>query len=267
MSKKDNLKKKAEACLAKKVDIPMSPLWHMGKAVKFGSDSNLKIMQEAIDYLTCKAQAKMEFNADDKEFLKELYEAFWWGGHYSGLKEAAQLANHYVNGNGVPLRINPEVYKTSKIVIATMSAMKLFIAERKNKRKPFTNIRCDHVEFRQSKYAAPLRRMNYMTEGKMKPSGVLEAAQKNHRLHKTDGHFYLDSFNLVINGGGIKTTWSVKSIYDFEPFEKKDYYTEIPLGDFKLILPDGLSEYMTRIGVAKVFHYSAEWQETWSAVQ
>jgi hypothetical protein len=44
--------------------------------------------------------------------------------------------------------------------------------------------------------------------------------------------------------GSIKTTWSVSSIYDFESFEKKNHFTEIPLGDFTLILPDGLSEYI-----------------------
>jgi len=265
VNNRENLREKAEACLAKKVDIPISPLWHMGKAAKFGSDTNLKTVQEAIDYLTCKAKAKTEFNADDKEFLKELYEAFWWGGNYSGLKEAATLANHYVNGNGVSLRINPEVYQTSKIVVATMGAMKNFISDKKAKGKKLTKLRCDQVEFRQGKYSAALKRMNYMTEGKMKPSGVLEAAQQNHRLHKTDGHFYLNSFNVALNSSTIKTTWSINSIYDFEPFEKKDYYTEIPLGDFKLILPDGLSEYMTRIGVAKVFNYFAEWQEMWNA--
>jgi hypothetical protein len=105
--------------------------------------------------------------------------------------------------------------------------------------------------------------MNYLTEGKMKPNGVLESPQNNHRLHKTDGHFYLDSFNVSTTNGSIKTIWSVSSIYDFESFEKKNYYTEIPLGDFKLVLPDGLSEYMTHIGVANVFTYSAEWQELW----
>lgn len=267
MSKKETLKKKAEACLAKKADIPMSPLWHMGKTAKFGSDGDLKVMQEAVDYLTCKAKEKMEFNSDDKEFLKELYEAFWWGGHYKGLNEAAKLANHYVNGSGTHMKINPEVYQTSKIVIAAMAAMKLFITKRKTNRKNFSNIRCDNAEFRSSKYAIPLRRMNHITEGKLKPNGVLEAAQKNHRLHKADAHFYLDSFNAAMNNGSMKTTWSIKSIYDFEPFEKRGYYTEIPLGDYKLIFPDGLSEYMTRIGVAKAFNYSAEWQEIWKINQ
>ena len=263
MNKSERLKAKANTCLAKQVKIPMSPLLHMGRAAKFSNSSSFKIMQDAIDYLTCKAKARMEFNSDDKEFLKELFEAFWWGGKYKSLHEAAELANHYVNGNGKHLSINPEVYTTAKIVIATMAAMKMYIVEQKSNNKSYSNFRCDHAGFRQSKYASKLRRMDYKTEGKMKPNGVLESAQNNQRLHKTDGHFFLNSLNADIDDTLIKTTWSVNSTYDFEPFEKQNYYTEIPLGTFKLILPDGLSEYMTRIGSAKVFDYSAVWHESW----
>ena len=39
----EDLKQKAEACLAKKADIPMAPLWHMGKAAKFNSDGCIPV--------------------------------------------------------------------------------------------------------------------------------------------------------------------------------------------------------------------------------
>jgi hypothetical protein len=107
--------------------------------------------------------------------------------------------------------------------------------------------------------------MNYRTEGKMKSSGVLEAAQNNQRLHKTDGHFYLQAISRSLPNKNIETIWRVESLYDFEPFEKHDYYTLIPLGSHNLKLPDGLSEYMTKIGVAKAFWYKAEWSEVWGA--
>lgn len=262
-----SLKKQAEACLAKKADMPMSPLFNMANVAKRNVTGDLKYLQDALDFLTCKAKAKMKFEEDEKEFLKELYEAFWWGGQYKGFKEAAQLANHYVNGTGNsktnPLRINAEVYKTSKIVIATMSAMKKFIVEKISQKKPLFDFRCDNTEFRSKSYTKPLLRMNYKTEGKMKSSGVLEVAQENLRLHKTDGHFYLQAKSLLQPNKKIKTTWRVDSLYDFEPFEKHDYYTHIPLGQQKLIVSDGLSEYMTKIGVAKAFWYRAEWEEIW----
>lgn len=268
MASIQDLKKQAQICLAKAAEIPASPLFNMANVAKRNATGDLKYLQDAIDFLTCKAKAKMEFDADDKEFLKEIYEAFWWGGHYKGYKEAAKLANHYVNGEGNgkanPLKIDPEVYKTSKIVIATMVAMKKFILEKKNNKKTFFEFRCDNVEFRSKSYTKPLMTMNYRTEGKMKSTGVLEAAQDNQRLHKTDGHFYLQALSVLLPSRKIKTTWRVDSLYDFEPFEKHDYYTHIPLGQHKLILSDGLSEYMTRIGVAKTFWYRAEWIELWS---
>lgn len=270
MASLQNLKKQAEVCLAKKSEMPMSPLFNMANVAKRNAIGDLKYLQDAVDFLTCKAKAQMEFNEDDKEFLKELYEAFWWGGQYKGYKEAAQLANYYVNGKGNgkenPLRINPDVYKTSKIVIATMIAMKKYILEKKNKRMSYFEFRCDNVEFRSKAYAKPLLKMNYRTEGKMKSSGVLEAAQNNQRLHKADGHFYLQALSVMLPDQSIKTTWRVDSLYDFEPFEKHDYYTNIPLGQHMLVLPDGLSEYMTKIGVAKAFWYGAEWIEIWKPV-
>jgi hypothetical protein len=82
-------------------------------------------------------------------------------------------------------------------------------------------------------------------------------------LHKADGHFYLQALSIALPNNKFKTTWRVDSLYDFEPFDSHDYYTNIPLGQQILVLPDGLSEYMTRIGVAKSFWYGAEWSETW----
>ncbi len=144
-----------------------------------------------------------------------------------------------------------------------MGAIKQYIGELKISKKSFTRIISSNAMFLAKPYVIPLRKMNFRTEGKLKPSGVLEAAQNDHRLHKTDGHFFLEAYTVEFLNKGYKTIWSVDSVYDFEPFEKKNYYTEIPLGENKLIIYDGLSEYMTRIGVAKVFSYRAEWAEVW----
>jgi hypothetical protein len=270
MSSIETLNKKAKICLAKKSDIPMSPLFNMANAAKRNTTADLKYLQDALDFLTCKAKSKMKFTSDEKEFLKEIYEAFWWGGRYKGLNEAAQLANHYVNGEGNsianPYKIDATIYKTSKIVIATMNAMKIYISAADFGKTKFLRVKCDNVDFRSKVYSKPLLKMNYQTEGKMKSNGVLEAAQNNQRLHKADGHFYLESISRLTSNNIIQTTWRVDSLYDFEPFEKHDYYTEIPLGKSKLILSDGLSEYMTRIGVANSFWYRAEWSETWNII-
>lgn len=55
-------------------------------------------------------------------------------------------------------------------------------------------------------------------------------------------------------GSDITPTWRVDSVYDFEPFPTT-YYTPLPLGPVQVGMPDGLSEYITRVGVAKVFDY------------
>ncbi|MBL4827437.1 MAG: hypothetical protein JKY66_06945 [Spongiibacteraceae bacterium] len=160
MAKKSSvaaLKKKAQACLAKKVDLPVSPLWNMGKVAKFDSEGDLKYLQEALDYLTCKARAKLDFNEDDKEFLKEVYEAFSWGGWYKGYDEAGKLAEHYVSGDGKLLKINSQVYEDSTIVQATMSAMKVFIKELKKDKKNYTTLKCDNAIFMSKSYAKPLK--------------------------------------------------------------------------------------------------------------
>lgn len=267
-SKINQLKSKAKACVATKVDIPMSPLWNMGQAAKYSSDNNFQELQDALHYLACKAQANTlgqnyKFTDDDKELLIELYEAFWWGGRYKGLPEAAKLADYYVNGDGSLLKINSEVYENSIVVKETMKAMKLYILELRKKKVFYMKLKCSNPGFMAKSYAKKLRYLNFRTEGKMKSNGVLEAAQNDQRLHKADGHFYLEATSIALPNKKIKTTWSVDSVYDFEPFEKQMYYSEIPLGKFDLVLYDGLSEYMVRLGIAKVFSYRAEWSEIW----
>ena len=235
----------------------------MGKAAKFDSDKNFKVIQEALNYLACKAQAILPFNDDEKEFMVEIYEAFWWGGHYQGLKEAAKLANHYVHGAGKRLNIDPEVYKQAPVVQATAEAMKKYLVDLLSKGLSITNLKSSNPGFYASVHARAPKNMNYRTEGKLKSGGVLEAAQNNNRLHKTDGHFYLEARTIKLSNKKYTTTWIIESLYDFEPFSKHQYYTEIPLGKKMLIIYDGLSEYMEQLGIAKKFWYEATWVESW----
>ncbi len=104
------LSKKAQACLEQAVEAPGAPLFHMGKIAVFNSKSSFDLLQDTINYLTCKAQVKMTFNDAENEFLIELYESFWWGGHMKGMPEAAKLANHYVHGNGQSMSMNSTPY-------------------------------------------------------------------------------------------------------------------------------------------------------------
>lgn len=265
MNHKESIKT-GKVCSELKVDIPMSPLWHMGKAAKFDSKESLKTMQNAIDYLACKAKNHQSFDNKEKEFLKEIYEAFWWGGQLKGWKEAAQLARHYVHGNGKQLSINPEVYKTSVIVKDTMGLMKIYIAEQFKNKNIYQHISSGDVDFYTKPYCKKMTNgmRYYMTQGQFK-NGLLVAEQNNQRLQKCDNRFYLECNNSIVANNKILTMWFIVNTYDFKSFENANFVTDIPLKrpDLVLKIPDGLSCYMTTLGIAKEFSYRAEWHETW----
>ncbi len=71
----DKLVELSQKCKSQRVDIPGAPLWHMGMTAKFKSNDSLKILQNTIDYLTCKGKVNLDFTDDEKEFMKELFEA------------------------------------------------------------------------------------------------------------------------------------------------------------------------------------------------
>ena len=268
MAKWLQVKKKAKACLQKKATIPMSPLYHIAMAAKFKKESDFKYVQDALNYLACKAQAKLPFSDDDKEFLIEIYEAFSWGGWWLNYPEASLLAKHYVSMKGGtesnPLMVDPTIYKEAPIVIASMEAMKTYILELDEKKSNFSSLKCDNPGYTKTSYANKLRYMKYKSEGKVIEDGVLQAPQNNTRLKKTDNRFYLKALTVkTLNG--FRTTWRVDSLYDFEPFGENNFYTDINLpSGFTLIIYDGLSEYMVKLGIAKPFWYRMEWTESWN---
>lgn len=264
MSEIKKLVEKSNVCLPQRVEIPSAPLWHMGKVAAFDSKESFDLLQNTVDYLTCKGQANLPFTDDEKEFMKELFEALWWGGKYHGYDEAAALANHYVNGGGKVLKIPPEVYKTSIIVSDAMVALKDFIKDQSSKKQPIVALNTGNATFLRSVHSTPLKqvRRSVSKQGYILHDGALLVEQSNQRLKNADHRFYL-TVNTTKNTNGYISRWSVESLYDFEPFSK-GYVTDIPLTkDCVLKLPDGLSHHLTKIGVAQDFKYGTDWQEMW----
>lgn len=266
------LQNQAKACLAKQVEMP-SALWRMIGAAVFNSADDHALLQSAVDYLTCKAKAQMAFNNEDKDFLVGLYDAFSTGGSYKSLPEAAKLADHYVHGKGVRISINAEVYKTSVIVKAAMDAMKHFISDQIKEKKVVSYQRSVDAPFLKKPYAKVLMQgRNDRTEGRMYSTGILLAEQNNSRLKNADNRFYLQAYSSLVDKATVQTRWLVENDYDFVPFDavidgkKVNHVTHIPLGHFTLILPDGLSHYMTKLGIAQEFKYYAEWSERWKVI-
>lgn len=256
--------------VATKPDIPSAPLWHMGKVAGLKSDASLKKLQGAIDYLTIKAKKKLAFEKDEKTFLEEVYESISFGGVFKGYPEAAQLINHYVNGNGVDLTIDAEVYSTSVIVQAVQAVMKAQIEQDLTIAKGASSLRSTDARLMKRPEYLKLfgtRSRKADADGYLVDHGVLLAEQNNGRLKNADNRFVLQSVSQRGSEGTNSTTWRVDSFYDFESFESKpDYKTNIHLADKKvLVLPDGLSKYMATIGIATEFKYYAEWSEIWTS--
>lgn len=257
---------KAKACLAKAAPIPGSTLYHMGAAA-LGSKSDLDLLQHAIDYLSCKAQAKMTFTADEKDFLVSIFEDLWWGGQVKRYAEAAALADHYVNGKGAGFQIDADVYNTSVIVRDTSAAIKDYIRHLIAKRSHIGVIKSSDAGFRHSHYYKLVSRAagrNINTQGYVLADGNLLTEQNNSRLKNANNRFILAAKNILTGPRLISTRWRVDDRYVFEPFERASFVTNIPLGSSALHLPDGLSHYMCTLKIADEFDYSAEWLETWS---
>jgi hypothetical protein len=255
---------KGNQCLPDRENIPSAPLWHMGKVALNESKESFDLLQNTIDYLACKGKLGKTFTENEKEFMKELFEALWWGGQYHGFKEAAELADHYVNGEGKPLTINAQVYKESVIVKDTMDALKRHIKEISAKRISISSLKTSDSRFLSSKHVANLKqgRRSVATQGYILSNGALLVEQTNQRLKNADHRFYL-WVNTAKSAHNFTSKWKVESTYDFEPFTK-GYVTDIPLAKgFVLKLPDGLSHHLTKIGVAKDFKYTSTWQEVW----
>jgi len=285
-SAQKELEAQAKICQAQAVEIPGSPLFHMGRMgandigpvkklqEKIGLDpdgSRLKsatILQDCIDYLTCKAKAKLPFNKDEKKFLVELYKAFSVGGRFRRMPEAAKLAKHYVKNKGTAISISEKPYTGSVIVKDTMAAMKVYIKDLDKGRLPLHIVKTTDLNFRKSK---PFRSVmlidgsrNKETQGYVKSNGSVHAEQSNKRLKNADHRFVVQAMTRKTQHG-FTTVWSVNNRYDFEPFSTSEdnKYTEIPLNPI-LILPDGLSEYMdSGLNIAKPFNYAAKWTEFW----
>jgi len=258
---------KARECLAKAAPIPGWPLLHMGGAA-FGSKSDFDLLQNAIDYLTCKAKAKMTFTDEEKGFLKNIFEDLWWGGQFEGYPEAANLANHYVNGKGAKLKIDAAVYQTSVIVKDTSEAIKDYVRQLFLKHANFAIVRSSDSGFLNSPQCRRVSRASgrdVQRQGYILDNGNLLTEQSNSRLKNANNRFVLAAQNTKVGATTVSTRWRVDDKYEFAPFEPADFYTAIPLSSSQVLkLPDGLSHYMIVLKIASVFDYWAEWSETWN---
>ena len=162
-----------------------------------------------------------------------------------------------------------EVYAESRIVQAVQTVMKLATEDILKRGSKDASLKSTDTRLmRRKDYMSLLRGRKADADGYLVDHGVLLAEQNNKRLKNADNRFVLSAVSQGDVQGGIATTWRVDSIYDFEPFANASHITELTLAPkMTLFLPDGLSHYMTVVGIAKEFRYYAEWRETWTVVQ
>jgi hypothetical protein len=250
------------------IEIPSTPLVEFGKVRLLGSKDALKRLQNAIDSLTRKAMTAGKFTEDEKTFLVELFECFSLGGRVMGYSEASKLANHYVHGKGKLLKLDEEVYSTSVIVQDVQVVMKrqIQISLRQTKGAAVALSSADSRLHKLKEYQALIdKKRNVDTQGRLLIGGWLLTEQNNQRLQKANNRFQLSSVSQL-SDKQIITTWRVDDEYVFEPFSK-GYYTDITLREhMALRMPDGLSQYMTKLGIANAFKHYAKWTEVWTPV-
>jgi hypothetical protein len=236
-------------------------------------------IQKEIDRLTTKARNNQTFIADEKSFLVDLYEWIATGGRWKwlassptgydkGLWEAGELLEHYLDGEGEKLEIDSGIYENSVIVKYAAAEMKKVIAAdlvKPGKIRNSGEIWSTHV-------LKPKNFGDATTKGQILTGGVLLAEQGNVRLKYANNRFVLKSFSNA-SPGGVTTRWRIDDVWDYNSFaeqrkQKRNDVTHLPLRGGKVLkLPDGLSHYLTEIGVAQEFAFYAEWTENWSPSQ
>jgi hypothetical protein len=223
--------------------------------------------------LTKKAREKQKFSESEKEFLETLFWCFSIGGYLLGpyrflsaisekrlqlslvsesYPEASVLISHYMSGSGSNLQIDSFIYENSKNVQFAIADMKQIIS---------------------SDFLKGKARTEYFSEKELKNRPYMNS---KHRIIAEEGnkrlYFANNTFNLraVIRPSryNIQATWVVYDRYEYLSFaeqaeDKLDHVTPLQVGDKVLKVPDGLSNYLQALELAKEFDYYSAWDEAW----
>ena len=221
--------------------------------------------QATIDEIAARAQhrpaahtrAESILTTEDIRILEALYMVMGQAGRIS-FPEAAQLMRRYLDteASGVE-SVASTIYEESPNVQREMSKQRdeLLVAAKAGRLKD------DGTSVYSINASAKLSE-GCSHEGKKPPQSRMVTAD-GERLMKANNRFWIQSYS-VRSAASVTTTFEVTDCYEFEPFAK-GLFTTITFGDQQVKLPDGnLSEYLTRVGIAKVFEYDSSWVQTWA---
>ena len=247
---------------------------------------NIVELQKKVNKLTEKARQNRSFTIKEKKFLYDLYSWLATGGRWKwlskmdlgkydqGLWEAGELLQHYLDGEGKPLEIDSTIYENSVIVKYAMGKIKEAVTRDISSSGKIRN----NGRISSTDVLAKTSFKSVTESGQILKGGVLLAEQGNTRLKYANNRFVLKSQSTVAenhfwqpdNVINIETVWRVDDRWDYESFSAQrkkriNHITVIPLRGGKFLkLHDGLSHYLTVMGVAKEFDYFSQWSESWS---
>ncbi|MBN2352277.1 MAG: hypothetical protein JXD23_06885 [Spirochaetales bacterium] len=199
-------------------------------------------IQARVDALEKKAIEKKEFSQDDKAFLKDLYSSLAFGGRFIGHNEAADMLERYLAGTGESLRLGSGAYEANAKVKAAMEKLKSRIRADAARGKVRDKYSSDRITVTVSEDA----RLFYFSNVFFVMAIPEKTADGRYRIR-----FRVDLTARFISYAEEKARYG-KYGRVRTPFVKNDK------GEV-FTLDDGLSQYLTVIGLAKVFDYYSEW--------
>jgi hypothetical protein len=220
-----------------------------------------EIVERAKRRPNARTRSESILTESDIRFLEYFYGTLAQGGRFlGGAPEAAKLLRRYLDIESTGVESVPSrIYEDSPAVQREMELHRKEIREavKTGKLPDDGNTSYSiHAGARASEDCAH-------AAGPRPPAKrLIFADADNERLKRANNRFWVQSYS-VRTARVVTTTFVVTDCYEFEPFSK-NLFTRLDQYGQQLILPDGLSEYLTRVGLARIFTYESSWTVKWS---
>jgi hypothetical protein len=207
---------------------------------------------------TARTRAETALTEADVEFLRSLYIGIGQGGRVFA-PEAAQLMRRYLNPDKSSVEeVDSAIYKESAAVRAELDRQKKEIVHAARTGQLPGNAKAVHAIHAGARKSEACEHPRDVP----RPHAARMVLADGERLKKANNRFWVQSYSTR-KGNLVTTTFVVTDCYEFEPF-RKGFFTDLELFGQRIRLDDGLSEYLTRVGVAKAFTYESTWQDEWT---
>lgn len=220
-------------------------------ALQLSTGIGISKLQAKIDKLEEKAIYHRTFTTEDKQFLQDFYSCLARGAKITYiLRQSGKLMQHYLDGEGTPLRLEESIFKKNKKVQKQMHLLRSKILKDMNSDKTLVET-----------YYSPVF---YMPD--------------RSNFDSVFGLYYgkIIVKTNVVNGRKLRLKWRAEVPWKWPSYEylkKKygNYHAEsFPLPNllsvllnkkYLLFVDNGLGEYLEKLELAKSFLAYSEWEE------